>query len=293
MLQFKNYYSPETVNNLFDTINAAEKPWVLIAGGTDLYAKEHKALKGAVSAVDISGIDEFRRIDVTSDTVTVGAATTIQRFCDDPVLIGHLPLMRHTACFFADQQIRQMATLGGNLANASPVGDTIPCLMVLEARINTCRMENGAVIRDRIPMAGFVNGVGKTALRDGEIISSVTFPVLQDYGCAFKKVGLRRSLCISTANAAFMVKVSPDKETFEDVRIAYGAVGPTPMRVSDVEQYLKGKPVSADVIEDSVSCLPEDLIRSRSRREYRKIVAVNFLKAGLAEALADAGISVR
>ena len=112
------------------------------------------------------------------------------------------------------------------------------------------------------------------------MISSITCPVLKEYGCAFKKVGLRRSLCISTASSAFLVKADASKTHFEDVRIAFGAIGPVPRRMMEIEDRLKGEVISKGLIQKM----------SRSRKEYRRNVVKNFTLAGIYEALAEIGI---
>lgn len=293
MLQYRNYDMPETKEDLFRIIGETKAPFDIIAGGTDHYAKEKDAFSDVNHAIDISKIAEFSTIKTEGDSITIGANTTIQTFLNLPILIESVPLFRHAAIYFADQQIREMATLGGNLANASPVGDTIPPLMVMDAVVNTMKRVDDTLVETQTPIAAFIKGVGKTALESGEIITSVTCPVLKGYGCAFKKVGLRRSLCISTVNAAFMVKISDDGRSFDDVRIAFGAVGPVPVRLTELEQKLIGQPVTKMIIENSVADMPDDIVRSRSRKEYRRHVVKNFMLAGLYEALAELGIKLQ
>ena len=114
--------------------------------------------------------------------------------------------------------------------------------------------------------------------------------ILKEYGCAFKKVGLRRSLCISTASSAFLVKADASKTHFEDVRIAFGAIGPVPRRMMEIEDRLKGEVISKGLIQKMEEYIPEDVVRSRSRKEYRRNVVKNFTLAGIYEALAEIGI---
>ena len=287
MIQYHYYEMPQTREELFRLLESIDRDYVILSGATDLYAHDKTAFETLDCAVDISGIDEFRQISAADGEITIGAMTRIQRFLEDPELIKTVPLFRHAACFFADRQIRQMATIGGNVANASPVGDMIPCLLALDARGNTMRPAEGRLTERSVPIGEFIVGVGKTQLEKGEVITSFSCPILENYGCAFKKVGLRRSLCISTVNAAFMVKTDESGQRFDDVRIAFGAIGPVDIRLTAVEDFLRGKAVTPDTIEACVNYLPEGVIRSRSRREYRSHIGPNFLRAGLREALAD------
>lgn len=293
MLQYKEYYMPKSKEELFDLMESMDHSFKIISGGTDLYAKERDPFNGSEAAVDISSIEEFSMIESKDGVITIGANTKIQQFLEEPELIKNVPVLRHAASYFADQQIREAATVGGNLANASPTGDMIPPLSAMDATIHTMmRNENGICKRD-IPIADFIKGVGKTALSKGEVIHSVSCPILRDYGCAFKKVGLRRSLCISTANSAFLVKADKTDRYFEDVRIAFGGIGPTPVRLNEIENHLKGNLISEDIIQEMVEYIPCDIVRSRSRKEYRKIIVRNFLLAGLYESLAEIDIVFR
>ena len=242
MLQYKEYYMPKSREELFSLIENNDRTFDIVSGGTDRFAKERTPFNGPDFAVDISGIKDFSVIESKSGFITIGANTRIQQFLDEPKLIDNVPILRHAASYFADQQIREIATVGGNLANASPCGDTIPCLLAMDATLHTVmKNESGICMRD-IPIADFIKGVGKTALSKGEVIQSITCPILRDYGCAFKKVGLRRSLCVSTANSAFLVKADETNKYFEDVRIAFGGIGPTPARLREIEDKLKGFP---------------------------------------------------
>ena len=202
----------------------------------------------------------------------------------------NVPILRHAAIYFADEQIREMATVGGNVANSSPSGDTIAPLTALEAVIHTITSKDNKICEKETPITEFITGVGKNLLEKGEVISSITCPVLKEYGCAFKKVGLRRSLCISTASSAFLVKADASKTHFEDVRIAFGAIGPVPRRMMEIEDRLKGEVISKGLIQKMEEYIPEDVVRSRSRKEYRRNVVKNFTLAGIYEALAEIGI---
>lgn len=290
MLQYKEYYMPRSIGELFDFMEQKGGAVDIVSGGTDCFAKEKDLSKRHDTAADISKIEEFSGIELQGDVITFGANTRIQQFLNDAALIDGVPILRHAASYFADQQIRELATVGGNLANASPTGDMIPPLLALDAVVHTLMKDGDKMSGRDIPAADFIQGVGRTPLRGGEVIVSVSCPVLRGYGCAFKKVGMRRSLCISTVNAAFLVKADPSGCRFEDVRIAFGGIAPTPTRLKAVEEQLKGGPISRARIQNMIDYLPDDIVRSRSRREYRETVVRNFLVAGLLESLAEINI---
>lgn len=290
MLQYKNYAVPQTIEELFRLLERNDGAVDIVSGGTDCFAREKDSSRHPDAAIDISRIEAFSRIERKGDVLVIGANTRIQQFLNNQELIECVPMLRHAASYFADQQIRESATIGGNLANASPTGDMIPPLLALNAVVHTLRLEAGKTGGRDIPVSNFIQGVGKTPLARSEVIASVSCPVLEGYGCAFKKVGLRRSLCISTVNSAFLVKVDSSGRYFEDVRIAFGGIAPAPARLRAVEEKLKGARISKAQIQEMADYIPDDIVRSRSRQEYRKTVVRNFLTAGLSESLAEIGI---
>jgi carbon-monoxide dehydrogenase medium subunit/xanthine dehydrogenase FAD-binding subunit len=293
MLQYKNYYMPQSKEALFSLMESNAHSFEIIAGGTDLFAEQKDPFSQLETGIDISGIEEFRAIESQDDCITIGANTCIQQFLENRELTDSVPILRHAASYFADQQIREIATVGGNLANASPCGDMIPPLLAMDAMVNTILKNGNRIDKRKIPLADFIKGVGKTSLEKGEVILSVSCPLLRGYGCAFKKVGLRRSLCISTVNSAFMVKADESARYFRDVRIAFGGVGPRPARLKGVEEKIKGSLISKDSIQEMAEYIPAGIVQSRSRKAYRKTVIKNFLLAGLYESLAEINIIPR
>lgn len=290
MLQYKKYYMPRSKEELFRLIESNDHSFDIISGGTDLFAKERNVFNGVDTAIDISGIEELSVISSKDGVMTIGANTRIQQFLEVPQLIEQVPILRHAASYFADQQIREMATVGGNLANSSPTGDMIPPLLSMDATVHTMKKNGDDISMRDMALADFIKGVGRNELSKGEVIHSVSCPVLKGYGCAFKKVGLRRSLCISTVNSAFLVKADSSNKYFEDVRIAFGGIGPVPVRLTNIENRLKGSQISKDIIQEMTEYIPCDIVQSRSRREYRKTVVRNFLQAGLLESLAEINV---
>ncbi len=292
MLQYRKYSRPESIQELFALMEQNKDSFDLLSGGTDVYAKEAGSGKLAECAIDISAIEAFSNISRSGNSITIGANTRVQQFLEDAVLIECVPIVRHAAIYFADQQIREAASVGGNLANASPSGDLIAPMAALDAVVHTLYQDESGIHEKDYRIMEFILSPKKTAMEKRACIASVTCPILSGYGCAFKKVGLRRSLCISTVNSAFLVKPDADSRSFADVRIAFGGIGPTPTRLYECEAYLKGKPICREVIDAAAEFIPADVVRSRSRREYRAIVVRNFFFAGLSEALAETGVEL-
>ena len=199
--------------------------------------------------------------------------------------------MPYCAIWFADDRIREETTLAGNLINGSPAADGTPAVMTLNGEIEIARLEKGDVARRILKLEEFIEGPGKVALADGEIVTALICDALSGYGGAFEKVGQRRSLIISVACLACVMKLDPAGANFANVRLSLGGVGPVPLRLRDIEAFLSGKPVCAEAIRQAAQMI-EGFIRSRSPQEYRKHVVEGFIERGLLNALSDCGVEV-
>jgi CO/xanthine dehydrogenase FAD-binding subunit len=139
-----------------------------------------------------------------------------------------------------------------------------------------------------MPLADFVQGPGRTALAEDELLTSIECDALAGYGGAFEKVGHRRSLVISTVCLAALLKLDASGRTIVDVRLGIAGIAPTPQRLRDVETALRGAPIAAETFERAAD-MPLPLIASRSRREYRREVVRAFMMRGLINAVKRAG----
>jgi CO/xanthine dehydrogenase FAD-binding subunit len=210
----------------------------------------------------------------------------MQQLLEDPFLRKHIPVMAKSAIWFADDQIREQATLGGNLVNASPAADTTPPMLAMNADLTLQRKHDGKIKNRKLSLNEFVKGPGNTNLEDGELVTSVECDSMPGYGSAFEKVGHRRSLVISTVCLAALVSLSDNGRQFEDVRLALGGVGPVPVRLHESESCLISKPAETELINKSAD-LAVKHVQSRTRQEYRREVVFNFVKRGIMEAIKD------
>jgi xanthine dehydrogenase FAD-binding subunit len=291
MLTCDSYLSPGSLRDALAAAAASDGRFRFVAGATDLLPWAREGRAGDVHVplmVDISGVPELQAIEFRSRRVWIGAATPFQRFLDSPDLIRALPGMPDCAVWFADNQIRESATIGGNVVNASPAGDGIPPLLTANATVELAALRDGNVRRRKMALDEFIKGPGLTAAEHDEILLGVECDTLDGYGGAFEKVGHRRSLVISVVCLSAVVKMDPSGRKFADVRLAIGGVGPMAKRMTAVEDRLNGQPVGADLLRDvMLSC--DRFVQSRTRQEYRKLVAPGFLARGLAKAIKKAG----
>ncbi len=294
MLLCDSYEMPGTLSEALALWRDAPDGTRLMAGGTDLLPWAREGRAGDVDVpmlIDVSAIEELSTIDRAGDRMRLGANTVFQQFLTDDQLRQAMPCMPYCAIWFADDQIREEATLAGNLINASPAADGTPAVMTLNGEVEIARLEGGEVARRTLKLEDFIKGPGNVALADDEIVTALMCDAVAGYGGAFEKVGQRRSLVISVACLACLVKVDETAKTFADVRLSLGGVGPVPVRLTEIETFLSGKPVSAEVIHHAAQ-MTEGLIRSRSRQEYRKHVVEGFIERGLLNALSDCGVEV-
>lgn len=291
MLTCDDYLTPGSLDEAFDVMASKRGRYRIIAGATDTlpWAREGRAGDVHIPAlIDVAKIPELGELSVGDKRARLGAATTIQRFLDDATLNRALPCMPRCAVWFADDQIRAQATIGGNIVNASPAADATPCLIAHDAEVDLARKVGGKIVRRRMKLDHFVQGPNRTALDDGELLVAVECDALPGYGGAFEKVGHRRSLVISLVCLAALVKLDAHGRRVEDARLAIAGIGPKPLRLGDVEKFLCDGPLSADRLERAAE-MPVGLVASRTRQEYRREVVRGFVLRGLINAARRAG----
>jgi carbon-monoxide dehydrogenase medium subunit/xanthine dehydrogenase FAD-binding subunit len=291
MLTCDEYLTPASLDEALAMMAERRGRHRLIAGATDTYpwAREGRAGDVAIPAlIDVSRIPELTERRIDGDRVRLGAATPIQRFLDDPALGRAMPCMPRCAVWFADDQIRAQATIGGNIVNASPAADGTPPLLAHDAEVELAARRAGRVVRRRMRLDEFVTGPNRTALEEGEILVALDCAALAGYGGSFEKVGHRRSLVISLVCVAALVRLDASRRRFADVRLAIAGIGPRPTRLADVEDVLRGAEVGAARLEQAAA-MPVDRVASRTRQAYRRDVVRGFVMRALINAAQRAG----
>ena len=292
MLYCDRYEMPDSLRTALEIWVRAPAGSRLIAGGTDLLPWAREGRAGDVSLpllVDVTRVPEMGGYRREGGRIRLGANLVFQEFLSEDDLGASLPCMPYCAVWFADDQLREQATIAGNLVNASPAADGTAALLAVNGTVEIARLDGGGVVRRRVPVEEFVKGPGKTALNAGEIVTGFSCEDMRGCGGSFEKVGHRRSLAISTVCAACLVRPSEDGSSFADVRLAMAGIGPTPVRLPGPENFLRNSEIGLGAI-SSASQMIGGLVQSRTRREYRKHVVAGFIRRALVNALENCGI---
>jgi CO/xanthine dehydrogenase FAD-binding subunit len=255
--------------------------YMAVAGGTDLIVKIRNGLfPDLKGVVDISALP-LREITTCGNDLLIGSGCTMSQIIANPMVNKHCAVLVKAASTVGAMQIRNAATLGGNVANASPAGDTIPALLALEARLNLVG-PNG---RRTVNIETFFTGPGRTIMTAGELIESFALPLRRTSGC-FLKLGERRAHAISKINMA----VNFWNDGHNNFRIRQGSVAPTVLRCQKAEELLEkaSLPLSEAIINQAAELAVETarpISDVRSTQSYRKKMAGVLLKRAIVSIL--------
>jgi xanthine dehydrogenase FAD-binding subunit len=262
----------------------------VLAGGTDLMPQSNAGrLRPAATLLNIRRIEALDLIVVDGGTLVIGSLVTIARLQKDALVREHAPVLAQVAEQFASQQIRNSATLGGNICNASPAGDMLPALLALDAELELASLaKDGTVSTRRVPIDGFFTGPGRTKREAHELLTAVRVPQPAAGQLAkFYKAGTRPALDISTIAIAFAARRDSEGR-LHGVRLALGAVAPIPMRARRAEALLEGKVLDAALADAAAKAAtgeaqPIDDVRASAW--YRKELLHNMTRRMLSDAV--------
>jgi CO/xanthine dehydrogenase FAD-binding subunit len=270
------YVRPDTLDEALEYLRRRTEDTRVVAGGTDVLIGIRSGVPAAGCLLDITRLPELKEIAERGGELFVGAGVTVSEILSSAAVGRFAPALQKAASAFGSRQIRNMATIGGNVCRASPAGDTLPPLYALDAEVE---LQSHDASR-RIPLREFIVGPGRTALGAGEILRGIWLKGAPDFRVhRFEKVGNRKALAVSIVSLAALLHVS-DSGVIERVRLAWGSVAPTVVRSLRVESFLTGKPLSSGTLDEAVPLVhqavsPIDDIRASAA--YRRTVAGNLL----------------
>ena len=296
MLPEFEFYRPETLAEALALLAEHGSGLVPIAGGTNVIPDLRSARLHARVLLDISGLRELRGLRRLNGQILAGAATTITDLLREPLVAETAPAVSQAAVLFANPLVRNRATLGGNLADASPAADMAPPLLALGAVVE---LASAAGVRC-LPLEDFLTGVRKTLRRPDELLISVRWPAGpsqpgQRVAGAFHKIGLRKSDAISVLSVA--VSLTFDKAgSCRDAGIALGAVAPRPMRAHQAEAILRGQSLTPEHLAEAAHLAAEaarPISDIRSSAAYRRQVTETITRRLLVQAWQRASEAAR
>lgn len=265
-----------------------------IAGGTDLLISARQASPEELAGwrvMDISHLTEITGICRDGDCVCIGAAATHTDIERSEAICEAAPLLAEAVRSIGSLQIRNRATLGGNIMNASPAADSLPALAALGAVATLASLRGTR----EMPIGELVTGPYRTAAAFDELLVGVRFEALEPgEQSAFIKVGRRRALAISRLSAAVAVGFGPGAKVC-DIRISAGAAFPAPCRITRAEQAALGKPYSVELAEEAGRAAAEEMVRASGVRwstEYKKPVLAAIVARAIRQCAAKEGVDV-
>jgi CO/xanthine dehydrogenase FAD-binding subunit len=288
MTDIARYAAPRSLDEALDLLKAGNVS--ILAGGTDLMPQSRSARSPLrPTLLNIRRIADLGGISSTTDTIRIGALTTITELRDSALVRERLAALWQACDQFASDQIRNAGTLGGNICNASPAGDTLVPLLVLDARVVLAARPNGAIKTRTVPLADFLLGPGKTARAADELLVAVEIPLpAQNAVSAFFKFGTRPALDISVISIGLAATRAGDR--LNNVRLAFGAVAPRPIRCAAAEAALEGKTLDDGTIAAAVAAADHEIhpiTDVRASDWYRREMVKNMLTRMLVNARND------
>jgi len=268
----KKYFAPKSVNEL-KRIFKQEPNSKLISGGTDVSLIVTKERKDLNSLIYMNSINELNYIKENNNYIEVGATTPLINF--ESFIKKYFPDFSQILKRYGSVQIRNICTIAGNIATASPIGDTLPLLLVLDSQI---------VIKDKsktqiLPLNGFFIGYRKTKLKKGQFIHSIRIPLLKKNIFKAYKISKRIDDDISSVCASFNIEINNNK--IKKIRIAYGGMSSIPKRAFNCEKILLNSFLSDKTIDKAKKLLEKDfkpITDARASKKYRMEVAKNLLE---------------
>jgi len=268
-------YLPQSLDGLWSCLDELPRA-VLYAGGTDVMVKLRRGTESPVGMICLERVSEICGVKGHDDWIRIGATSTHTQLLDNPLVKEHLGVLWQAIKNLGSPPIRTMGTIGGNICTASPAGDTLPPLFVLQAEVELFSRHHARTMAIR----DFIRGPGVNALQPGEILAAVCVRKPQEHTIHhFEKVGRRNALACSLASLAALMQVSADG-VVEQVALAWGSVAPGIATVPEAERFLLGKRLSREVLEAAAAVVrtavtPIDDVRASA--DYRRLVAGNLL----------------
>ena len=267
----KKYFSPKNINELKKTIKDNPNS-IFLSGGTDLSLNVTKGRKDINNIISLNLIKELKFIKERNGNIEVGAATSLIEF--ELFIKKYYPDFNAILKRYGSVQIRNVATIAGNIATASPIGDTLPLLLSLDAKVVLQKISKKTIL----PLNNFFVSYRKTKLKKGQFIHSIIIPIFKKNIFKAYKISKRIDDDISSVCASFNLEINNKK--IKNIKIAYGGMAPIPKRAINCEKTLINSNLSEEIFEKAKKNLEKDfspINDTRATKDYRMEVAKNLL----------------
>jgi aerobic carbon-monoxide dehydrogenase medium subunit len=276
------YFEPKSLEEALSLLTKHGAEAKVIAGGTDVMVDiKYKEEPGCL--INIKKIPGLTKIQENGGSLRIGALTTIRELETSTILREKLPVLWESSHQFASLQIRNTATIGGNICRASPSGETLAPLLVLEATAK-CVFSDGEKSQ---PFTSFFQGPGKSVLGAKGLLTEIDVPYpAPGSKSVYLKHAVRGAMDIAMVGVAVMITPDGDTNNIQDVRIGLGAVAPTPVRATKTEAMLRGKPLSAELLKEAGALAASEaspIDDQRSSAENRRWIVEALTRRGLAQ----------
>jgi len=280
---WQNYIRPKNLSEAMDAFANAPRPLVPIAGGTDLLLDLEQGRHSPVKTLlDVTSIAEMTRLEIIGDELFIGASVPVNRVATTPEVAHHAQALTEACNLIAGPQVRNVATLGGNVAHALPAADGTIALLALDAQAEIVSIAGAR----RIPFKELFLGPGKSSLKHGgELLVGFYVKTLRDseslrVSSCFKRIMRPQGVALPILNCA--VWLEREKDIIKDIHIAVGPGGGTPFRATQAEDALRGKPLNDTTFKSVIEALlAQAKFRTSARRagaDYRQHIVVSLFK---------------
>jgi carbon-monoxide dehydrogenase medium subunit len=275
-----DYFEPKSINEAVSLLAKHGGEAKVIAGGTDVMV-DIKFKEEPGGLVNIKKIPGLSKIHENGGSLRIGALTTIRDLETSSVLREKIPVLWEAAHQFASLQVRNTATIGGNICRASPSGETLTPLLVLEAKARLAFADGEKVV----PFTSFFHGPGKSSAGTNGLLTEIEVPYpAAGSKSVYLKHAVRGAMDIAMVGVAVLITADAAKSKLEDVRIGLGAVAPVPLRASKTEALLRGKALSAALLKEAAAMAASEsspITDQRSSAEYRRWIVEALTRRGL------------
>jgi len=283
------YHCPATLEEAVHLLEHLGENAAVLAGGTDLIPRMRSGAARPEAIVDISRLDTLHQLTLNGNQLHIGPLVTHAELAASALVQNVAPALAAACATVAAPAIRSRATIGGNLANASPAADTAPPLLAADSTLLLASHRRSR----RVPVRDFFVGPGKTVLRDGELITAISVEALASRSSSvFAKFGKRNALAIAVASVAVYVAIDPGSRMPSEARIALGSVGPTPFRAYEAEEILCAGPAGAPGTIGEVARCAADAAQPisdvRASADYRRLLTSVLVERAVLRALEKA-----